>query len=100
MEGKAVLLKKFAEMDVFDLEVDAKDIDTFCKVVKALEPTFGGVNLEDVKSPECFVIERRLGSEMQIPVFPDDQHGAGIITGAAVINALELAGGKNPGGEG
>src|SRR5213082_2079541 len=92
MEGKGVLFKKFADIDVFDLEVDAKDIETFCKVVKALEPTFGGVNLEDVKSPECFIIERRLRSEMQIPVFHDDQHGTAIITGAALINALELAG--------
>src|SRR3954471_18661644 len=92
MEGKGVLFKKFADIDVFDLEVDAKDIETFCKVVRALEPTFGGVNLEDVKSPECFIIERRLRSEMQIPVFHDDQHGTAIITGAALINALELAG--------
>src|SRR5438874_5247490 len=92
MEGKGVLFKKFADIDVFDLEVNAKDVDTFCKVVKALEPTFGGVNLEDVKSPECFVIERRLRSEVQIPVFHDDQHGTAIITGAALINALELAG--------
>ena len=92
MEGKCVLFKKFADIDVFDIEVDAKDIDTFCKVVKALEPTFGGVNLEDVKSPECFVIERRLRSEMQIPVLHDDQHGTAIITGAALINALELSG--------
>src|SRR5436305_1838424 len=91
MEGKGVLFKKFADIDVFDLEVDAKDIDTFCKVVKSLEPTFGGVNLEDVKSPECFLIERRLRSEMQIPVFHDDQHGTAIITGAALINALDLA---------
>src|SRR5438105_6276161 len=90
MEGKGVLFKKFADIDVFDLEVDAKDIETFCKVVKALEPTFGGINLEDVKSPECFVIERRLRSEMQVPVFHDDQHGTAIITGAALVNALEL----------
>src|SRR5438874_5988017 len=90
MEGKGVLFKKFADIDVFDIEVDAKDIELFCQVVKALEPTFGGVNLEDVKSPECFVIERRLRSEMQIPVFHDDQHGTAIITGAALINALEL----------
>jgi malate dehydrogenase (oxaloacetate-decarboxylating)(NADP+) len=94
MEGKGVLFKKFADIDVFDLEVDAKDIETFCKVVKALEPTFGGVNLEDVKSPECFVIERRLRAEMNIPVFHDDQHGTAIITGAALVNALELAGKK------
>src|SRR5213082_4000088 len=92
MEGKGVLFKKFADIDVFDLEVNAKDVDTFCAVVKALEPTFGGINLEDIKSPECFVIERRLRAEMQIPVFHDDQHGTAIITGAALINALELAG--------
>jgi len=94
MEGKGVLFKRFADIDVFDLEVDAKDIDTFCKVVKALEPTFGGVNLEDVKSPECFVIEERLKREMQIPVFHDDQHGTAIISGAALLNAVELAGKK------
>src|SRR5438128_4511869 len=94
MEGKGVLFKKFADIDVFDIEVDAKDVDGFCKVVKALEPTFGAVNLEDVKSPECFVIERRLRSEMAIPVFHDDQHGTAIITGAALINALELVGKK------
>src|SRR3954454_20994126 len=91
MEGKGVLFKKFADIDVFDIEVDAKDVDNFCRVVKSLEPTFGGVNLEDVKSPECFVIERRLRAEMQIPVFHDDQHGTAIITGAALINPLELA---------
>src|SRR5207237_1467814 len=94
MEGKGVLFKKFADIDVFDIEVDAKQIDAFCAVVKALEPTFGAVNLEDVKSPECFVIERRLRSVMNIPVFHDDQHGTAIITGAALINALELAGKK------
>src|SRR2546425_2071157 len=99
MEGKAVLFKKFADIDVFDVEVDARDIDTFCKVVKALEPTFGGVNLEDVKSPECFIIERRLRAEMNIPVLHDDQHGTAIITGAALINALELAGKKISEGE-
>jgi len=90
MEGKGVLFKKFADIDVFDLEVDAKDIDRFCAVVRALEPTFGGINLEDVKSPECFEIERRLRAEMSIPVFHDDQHGTAIITGAALINALEI----------
>jgi malate dehydrogenase (oxaloacetate-decarboxylating)(NADP+) len=90
MEGKAVLFKKFADIDVFDLEVNAKDIDTFCAVVKSLEPTFGGINLEDVKSPECFLVERRLRASMGIPVFHDDQHGTAIITGAALINALEL----------
>ncbi len=92
MEGKGVLFKKFADIDVFDLEVDVRDIDGFCKIVKALEPTFGAVNLEDVKSPECFIIERRLRAEMTIPVFHDDQHGTAIITGAALINALELVG--------
>src|SRR5258706_896241 len=94
MEGKGVLFKKFADIDVFDIEVDEKEIDKFCAVVKALEPTFGAINLEDVKSPECFVIERRLRSEMNIPVFHDDQHGTAIITGAALINALELVGKK------
>ena len=92
MEGKGVLFKKFADIDVFDLEIDVRDIDGFCKVVKALEPTFGAINLEDVKSPECFVIERRLRAEMSIPVFHDDQHGTAIITGAALINALEVVG--------
>src|SRR5258706_5549496 len=94
MEGKGVLFKKFADIDVFDIEVNEKEIDKFCAVVKALEPTFGAINLEDVKSPECFVIERRLRSEMNIPVFHDDQHGTAIITGAALINALELTGKK------
>jgi malate dehydrogenase (oxaloacetate-decarboxylating)(NADP+) len=94
MEGKGVLFKKFADIDVFDIEVEAKEIDLFCKVVKALEPTFGGINLEDVKAPECFVIEERLKKEMQIPVFHDDQHGTAIISGAALLNALELAGKK------
>jgi malate dehydrogenase (oxaloacetate-decarboxylating)(NADP+) len=97
MEGKGVLLKKFADIDVFDLEVDEKEIDGFCRVVRSLEPTFGAICLEDVKSPECFVIERRLRSEMKIPVFHDDQHGTAIITGAALINALELVG-KKPAG--
>src|SRR5213082_3725607 len=90
MEGKGVLFKKFADIDVFDLEVNATDIETFCTVVKSLEPTFAGINLEDVKSPECFVIERRLRASMGIPVFHDDQHGTAIITGAALVNALEL----------
>ncbi|MBL8921952.1 MAG: NADP-dependent malic enzyme [Myxococcaceae bacterium] len=92
MEGKGVLFKKFADLDVFDLNVDAKDVDLFCKVVKSLEPTFGGINLEDVKAPECFVIEERLKREMNIPVFHDDQHGTAIISGAALLNAAELAG--------
>jgi malate dehydrogenase (oxaloacetate-decarboxylating)(NADP+) len=92
MEGKGVLFKKFADIDVFDIEVDETDVDRFCQVVKALEPTFGGINLEDIKAPECFVIERRLKEQMKIPVFHDDQHGTAIISGAALLNALELAG--------
>ncbi len=94
MEGKGVLFKRFADIDVFDIEVESKEIDHFCTVVKALEPTFGGVNLEDIKAPECFVIEERLKKEMNIPVFHDDQHGTAIISGAALLNALELAGKK------
>jgi malate dehydrogenase (oxaloacetate-decarboxylating)(NADP+) len=92
MEGKGVLFKKFADIDVFDIELRAKDVETFCSAVKALEPTFGGINLEDVKAPECFVIEERLKRELEIPVFHDDQHGTAIISGAALLNALELAG--------
>jgi malate dehydrogenase (oxaloacetate-decarboxylating)(NADP+) len=92
MEGKGVLFKRFADIDVFDIEVDEKDVDALCKVVKALEPTFGGVNLEDIKAPECFIVEERLKKEMQIPVFHDDQHGTAIISGAALLNALEIAG--------
>src|SRR5512146_3549474 len=91
MEGKGVLFKRFADIDVFDINLDAKEIDTFCTVVKALEPTFGGINLEDVKAPDCFIIEERLKKEMQIPVFHDDQHGTAIISGAALLNALEIA---------
>ncbi len=90
MEGKGVLFKRFADIDVFDIEVNETDVDAFCKIVKALEPTFGGVNLEDIKAPECFEIERRLKEEMNIPVFHDDQHGTAIIGGAAFINALEV----------
>jgi malate dehydrogenase (oxaloacetate-decarboxylating)(NADP+) len=92
MEGKGVLFKRFADVDVFDINIDARAIDHFCTVVKALEPTFGGINLEDVKAPECFVIEERLKKEMSIPVFHDDQHGTAIISGAALLNALEIAG--------
>ena len=92
MEGKGVLFKRFADIDVFDLEVDTRDSDEFCRVVRALEPTFGGINLEDIKAPECFEIEDRLKSEMGIPVFHDDQHGTAIISGAALLNALEVAG--------
>jgi len=90
MEGKAVLFKKFAGIDVFDIEVDETDVDKFCAVVRALEPTFGGINLEDIKAPECFEIEKRLRATMNIPVFHDDQHGTAIIVAAAVYNALEL----------
>jgi malate dehydrogenase (oxaloacetate-decarboxylating)(NADP+) len=92
MEGKAILFKKFAGIDVFDIEVDATDVTRFCDVVAALEPTFGGINLEDIKSPECFEIEANLRERMNIPVFHDDQHGTAIIVCAAVRNGLELAG--------
>jgi len=94
MEGKGVLFKRFADIDVFDLEVDETDPEKFIETVRRLEPTFGGINLEDIKAPECFVIEQRLKEEMQIPVFHDDQHGTAIISGAALLNALELAGKK------
>src|SRR5512145_2004383 len=94
MEGKGVLFKRFADIDVFDINIEAKEIDKICTVVKALEPTFGGINLEDIKAPECFVVEERLKKEMNIPVFHDDQHGTAIISGAALLNALELAGKK------
>jgi len=94
MEGKAVLFKKFAGIDVFDLEVDALEVDKFCDVVAALEPTFGGINLEDIKAPECFVIEKRLRERMKIPVFHDDQHGTAIVCGAAIRNGLVLQGKK------
>ena len=92
MEGKAVLFKKFAGIDVFDIEVDAEDPDLFCAVVAALEPTFGAINLEDIKAPECFEIERRLRATMKIPVFHDDQHGTAIIVAAAIRNGLTLQG--------
>jgi malate dehydrogenase (oxaloacetate-decarboxylating)(NADP+) len=91
MEGKGLLFKIFADIDVFDIELNVTDIDHFVSVVKALEPTFGGVNLEDIKAPECFEIEARLKKEMNIPVMHDDQHGTAIISGAALLNALELA---------
>ncbi len=92
MEGKAVLFKKFAGIDVFDIEVAETDVDRFVDVVAALEPTFGGINLEDIKAPECFEIERKLKERMAIPVFHDDQHGTAIIVAAAILNGLELAG--------
>jgi malate dehydrogenase (oxaloacetate-decarboxylating)(NADP+) len=90
MEGKGVLFKRFADIDVFDLEVDTLDVEEFITIVKRLEPTFGGINLEDIKAPECFVIEQRLKAQMGIPVFHDDQHGTAIISGAALLNALAL----------
>jgi len=92
MEGKAVLFKKFAGIDVFDIEVAENDPDRFVDVVAALEPTFGGINLEDIKAPECFEIEAKLRERMAIPVFHDDQHGTAIIVGAAVLNAVDLTG--------
>ena len=92
MEGKAVLFKKFAGIDVFDIEIDAREIDRIVDTVAALEPTFGGINLEDIKAPECFEVEERLKARMGIPVFHDDQHGTAIIVAAAVLNGLELAG--------
>src|SRR5690606_20000767 len=90
MEGKGLLFKIFADIDVFDIELNAMDVESFVEVVKALEPTFGGVNLEDIKAPECFEIEKRLKAELKIPVMHDDQHGTAIISGAALLNALEL----------
>src|SRR6266481_1724860 len=92
MEGKAVLFKKFAGIDVFDIEVDAQDPARFCDVVAALEPTFGAINLEDIKAPECFRVEAELRRRMKIPVFHDDQHGTAIIVAAAVRNGLILQG--------
>lgn len=90
MEGKGILFKQFAGIDVFDIEVDALDVDTFCNAVRTLEPTFGGINLEDIKAPECFEIEERLKKEMKIPVFHDDQHGTAIVSGAALLNACSI----------
>lgn len=92
MEGKALLFKVFAGIDCYDIELDASDPDRFVEVVKALAPTFGGINLEDIKAPECFYIERRLKEECDIPVMHDDQHGTAIISGAALINALDIQG--------
>lgn len=90
MEGKGVLFKIFADIDVFDIEINEKDPEKFVEIVKSLEPTFGGINLEDIKAPECFYIEKRLREEMKIPVMHDDQHGTAIISGAALLNAVEL----------
>jgi len=90
MEGKGLLFKIYADIDVFDIEMDVNDVDSFVKTVKAIAPTFGGINLEDIKAPECFEIERRLKEELNIPVMHDDQHGTAIISAAALLNALEL----------
>ena len=95
MEGKGVLFKLFADIDVFDLEVNENDPDKFIDIVASLEPTFGGINLEDIKAPECFYIEKKLQERMNIPVMHDDQHGTAIISGAALLNALEIQNKKN-----
>jgi len=92
MEGKAVLFKKFAGIDCFDIEIDERDPDKLVEIIAALEPTFGGINLEDIKAPECFLVERKLRERMKIPVFHDDQHGTAIIVGAAVLNGLRVVG--------
>ena len=92
MEGKGVLFKKFANIDVFDLEIDERDPDKLIDTIASLEPTFGGINLEDIKAPECFYIEKKLRERMKIPVFHDDQHGTAIVVGAAVLNGLHLIG--------
>ncbi|HHE55500.1 MAG TPA: NADP-dependent malic enzyme, partial [Caldithrix abyssi] len=94
MEGKGVLFKRFADIDVFDIEINSKDPDEIVRTVKLLEPTFGGINLEDIKAPECFYIEEKLIEIMDIPVFHDDQHGTAIISAAALLNALYLQGKK------
>ena len=94
MEGKGVLFKRFADVDVFDIELNSENPDDIIKAVMMLEPTFGGINLEDIKAPECFYIEETLKARMNIPVFHDDQHGTAIISGAALLNALEIVGKK------
>src|ERR1700732_1944028 len=96
MEGKAVLFKKFAGIDVFDIEIDQRDPEKLVEVIAALEPTFGAINLEDIKAPECFIVERELRKRMKIPVFHDDQHGTAIIVAAAFLNGLQVVG-KNIG---
>ena len=92
MEGKAVLFKRFADIDVFDIEIDSLDVDEIVRTVELIAPTFGGINLEDIRAPECFEIEERLIESLDIPVFHDDQHGTAIISGAALLNALQLTG--------
>ncbi|MCX7727551.1 MAG: NAD-dependent malic enzyme, partial [Chitinispirillaceae bacterium] len=90
MEGKGILFKRFADIDVFDIEINCKDPEKLVEIIVSLEPTFGGINLEDIKAPECFYIEEELKKRMKIPVFHDDQHGTAIISGAALLNAAEL----------
>ena len=90
MEGKAVLFKKFANIDVFDIEIDETDVDKLVDIIASLEPTFGGINLEDIKAPECFMIENKLRERMKIPVFHDDQHGTAIVAAAAIYNGLRI----------
>ncbi len=92
MEGKGVLFKKFAAIDVFDIEVNENDPDKLVDIIASLEPTFGGINLEDIKAPDCFYVERKLRERMNIPVFHDDQHGTAIVVGAAIINGLKVVG--------
>src|SRR5215204_6232423 len=90
MEGKGVLFKIFADIDVFDIEINEKDPEKFVQIVKALEPTFGGINLEDIKAPGCFYIEKKLKEQLKIPIMHDDQHGTAIISSAALLNALDI----------
>src|SRR4051812_49264835 len=90
MEGKGVLFKIFADIDVFDIEINETDPEKFVQIVRSLEPTFGGINLEDIKSPECFFIEQKLKEQLNIPIMHDDQHGTAIISAAGLLNALEL----------
>ena len=92
MEGKAVLFKKFAGIDCFDIELDERDPDKLVEIIAALEPTFGGINLEDIKAPECFYVERKLRERLRIPVFHDDQHGTAIVAAAAILNGLRYVG--------
>ncbi|MEN9712552.1 MAG: hypothetical protein RLY90_813, partial [Pseudomonadota bacterium] len=92
MEGKGVLFKKFAGIDVFDIEVNEKNLDKLVDIIASLEPTFGGINLEDIKAPDCFYVERKLRERMKIPVFHDDQHGTAIVVGAAILNGVNVAG--------
>ena len=92
MEGKGVLFKKFAGIDVFDIEINEKNLDKLVDTIASLEPTFGGINLEDIKAPDCFYVERKLRERMKIPVFHDDQHGTAIVVGAAIMNGLRVVG--------